>query len=153
MLCFNDESHLSCFQGCSFNYDDDDDKLCCLDGLTLLFRIFSLISEASITPETFAVLLFLIFSLISEALITPETFAEVLCDDLDLPAASFVSPIAQAIRQQSKQFDIEPEIVLNEQKDQRIIIKVFIFLVNIIQLYAGKSNLQAISLSSHPQNH
>lgn len=62
--------------------------------------------------------------LLLETLISPETFAEVLCDDLDLPPTSFVSAIAQAIRQQSKQFDVEPEILLNEQKDQRIIIKV-----------------------------
>lgn len=68
----------------------------------------------------------IILLLFSETLITPETFAEVLCDDLDLPPASFVTAIAQAIRQQSKQFDVEPEIVLNEQKDQRIIIKVHI---------------------------
>lgn len=60
-------------------------------------------------------------------MITPETFAEVLCDDLDLPATSFVTAIAQAIRQQAKQFEVEPEITLNEQKDQRIVIKVFFF--------------------------
>ncbi|KAK3710163.1 hypothetical protein QZH41_010565 [Actinostola sp. cb2023] len=67
----------------------------------------------------------------NETLITPETFAEVLCDDLDLSATSFVSAIAQAIGQQSKQFDVEPEIVLNVQKDQRIIIKLNIHVGNI----------------------
>ena len=61
---------------------------------------------------------------ISETLITPEVFSEVLCDDLDLPLASFVPAIAQAIRQQVKQFSAEPEIVLDEQTDQRVIIKV-----------------------------
>ncbi|XP_032238512.2 SWI/SNF-related matrix-associated actin-dependent regulator of chromatin subfamily B member 1 isoform X2 [Nematostella vectensis] len=67
----------------------------------------------------------------NETQIAPETFAEVLCDDLDLPPSSFVPAIAQAIRQQVKQYDVEPEIALTEQKDQRIIIKLNIHVGNI----------------------
>lgn len=51
-------------------------------------------------------------------------FAEVLCDDLDLPPASFVPAVVQAIRQQIKQFDTDSEIMLDQQTDQRVIIKV-----------------------------
>ena len=51
-------------------------------------------------------------------------FAEVLCDDLDLPAASFVPAVVQAIRQQIKQFDTDSEITLDQQTDQRVTIKV-----------------------------
>lgn len=59
-----------------------------------------------------------------ETLISPEVFAEVLCDDLDLPAASFVPAVVQAIRQQIKQFDTDSEILLDQQTDQRVTIKV-----------------------------
>lgn len=52
-------------------------------------------------------------------------FAEVLCDDLDLPAASFVPAVVQAIRQQIKQFDTDSEITVDKQSDQRVIIKVW----------------------------
>lgn len=52
-------------------------------------------------------------------------FAEVLCDDLDLPPASFVPAVVQAIRQQIKQFDSDSEITLDKQTDQRVIIKVW----------------------------
>ena len=65
---------------------------------------------------------FVLFSL--ETLISPEVFAEVLCDDLDLPAASFVPAVVQAIRQQIKQFDTDSEITVDKQSDQRVIIKV-----------------------------
>lgn len=51
-------------------------------------------------------------------------FAEVLCDDLDLPPASFVPAVVQAIRQQIKQLDTDSEIMLDQQTDQRVIIKV-----------------------------
>ena len=61
---------------------------------------------------------------LAETLISPEVFAEVLCDDLDLPAASFVPAVVQAIRQQIKQFDTDSEIALDQQSDQRVIIKV-----------------------------
>lgn len=60
----------------------------------------------------------------AETLISPEVFAEVLCDDLDLPPASFVPAVVQAIRQQIKQFDTDSEIMLDQQTDQRVIIKV-----------------------------
>lgn len=60
-----------------------------------------------------------------ETLISPEVFAEVLCDDLDLPPASFVPAVVQAIRQQIKQFDTDSEITVDKQSDQRVIIKVW----------------------------
>lgn len=66
---------------------------------------------------------FILFLL--ETLISPEVFAEVLCDDLDLPPASFVPAVVQAIRQQIKQFDTDSEITLDKQSDQRVIIKVW----------------------------
>lgn len=65
--------------------------------------------------------------LVVETLISPEVFAEVLCDDLDLPAASFVPAVVQAIRQQIKQFDTDSEILLDQQTDQRVTIKVQAF--------------------------
>ena len=58
-------------------------------------------------------------------------FAEVLCDDLDLPAASFVPAVVQAIRQQIKQFDTDSEITVDKQSDQRVIIKVW-YMNNVI---------------------
>lgn len=45
-----------------------------------------------------------------------------LCDDLDLPAMSFVPAIAQSIRQQIDSFPTDN--LLDEQTDQRIILKV-----------------------------
>lgn len=59
---------------------------------------------------------------ISESLITPEQFAEVLCDDLDLNPLPFVPAIAQSIRQQIEAFNNDN--ILDEQHDQRVIIKV-----------------------------
>ncbi|KAM7443546.1 SWI SNF [Porites harrisoni] len=67
----------------------------------------------------------------NETLISPEVFAEVLCDDLDLPPASFVPAVVQAIRQQIKQFDTDSEIMLDQQTDQRVIIKLNIHVGNI----------------------
>ncbi|KAJ7387169.1 SWI SNF, matrix associated, actin dependent regulator of chromatin, sub b, member 1 [Desmophyllum pertusum] len=67
----------------------------------------------------------------NETLISPEVFAEVLCDDLDLPAASFVPAVVQAIRQQIKQFDTDSEITVDKQSDQRVIIKLNIHVGNI----------------------
>lgn len=58
----------------------------------------------------------------SEQLITPEQFAEVLCDDLDLPAISFVPAIAQSIRQQIDAFPTDN--LLEDQTDQRVVLKV-----------------------------
>lgn len=57
-----------------------------------------------------------------ESLITPEQFAEVLCDDLDLNPLPFVPAIAQSIRQQIEAF--HNDNILDEQHDQRVIIKV-----------------------------
>jgi len=58
----------------------------------------------------------------AEQLITPEQFAEILCDDLDLNPAHFLSAISQAIRQQIDTFPMDN--ILEEQEDQRVIIKV-----------------------------
>jgi len=58
----------------------------------------------------------------TESLITPEQFAEVLCDDLDLNPLPFVPAIAQSIRQQIEAFNNDN--ILDEQHDQRVIIKV-----------------------------
>ena len=69
-------------------------------------------------------------SLTLEKLITPESFAEVLCDDLDLPVSTFVPAIVQSMQQQLKQHTTaEPEIKIDEQPDQRVIIKVIMNLV------------------------
>lgn len=58
----------------------------------------------------------------NEQIITPEQFAEVLCDDLDLPGASFVPAIAQSIRTQIEAFPTDN--ILEEQTDQRVVLKV-----------------------------
>lgn len=57
-----------------------------------------------------------------EQLITPEQFAEILCDDLDLNPAHFLPAISQAIRQQIDAYPIDN--ILEEQADQRVIVKV-----------------------------
>lgn len=54
---------------------------------------------------------------------TPEMFAEILCDDLDLSPLTFVPAIASAIRQQIESYPTDSSI-LDEQMDQRVIIKV-----------------------------
>ncbi|KAG5886550.1 hypothetical protein JTB14_012768 [Gonioctena quinquepunctata] len=59
----------------------------------------------------------------NESLITPEQFAEVLCDDLDLNPLTFVPAIAQTIRQQLEAFPPEPPSIIEENCDQRVIIK------------------------------
>ncbi|XP_011498221.1 PREDICTED: SWI/SNF-related matrix-associated actin-dependent regulator of chromatin subfamily B member 1 [Ceratosolen solmsi marchali] len=64
----------------------------------------------------------------NESLITPEQFAEVLCDDLDLNPLTFVPSIAQAIRQQIEAFP--QEAILEDQCDQRVIIKLNIHVGN-----------------------
>ncbi|KAF3423320.1 LOW QUALITY PROTEIN: hypothetical protein E2986_00094 [Frieseomelitta varia] len=64
----------------------------------------------------------------NESLITPEQFAEVLCDDLDLNPLTFVPAIAQAIRQQIEAFP--QETILEDQCDQRVIIKLNIHVGN-----------------------
>lgn len=73
--------------------------------------------------------LFKYFILI-ESLITPEQFAEVLCDDLDLNPLTFVPAIAQAIRQQLDAFPTEPPSIIEENCDQRVIIKLNIHVGN-----------------------
>lgn len=65
----------------------------------------------------------------NEISITPEQFAEILCDDLDLPAPSFVPAIAQSIRQQIEAFPTES--ILDQQTDQRVLIKLNIHVGNI----------------------
>jgi len=68
-------------------------------------------------------LLNMIFGLPSaEALVTPEQFAEILCDDLDLNPTTFVPAVAQSIRQQVEAFPTDS--IMDEQSDQRVIIKV-----------------------------
>lgn len=57
-----------------------------------------------------------------EKLMTPEMFAEILCDDLDLNPLAFVPAIASAIRQQIESYPTDS--ILEEQADQRVIIKV-----------------------------
>ncbi|XP_050521124.1 SWI/SNF-related matrix-associated actin-dependent regulator of chromatin subfamily B member 1 isoform X2 [Daktulosphaira vitifoliae] len=64
----------------------------------------------------------------NESLITPEQFAEVLCDDLDLNPLPFVPAIAQSIRQQIEAF--QNDNILDEQHDQRVIIKLNIHVGN-----------------------
>jgi predicted Zn-dependent protease with MMP-like domain len=61
-------------------------------------------------------------SLLTEQLISPEQFAEILCDDLDLNPVHFVTAISQTIRQQVEAFPTDN--ILEEQTDQRIILKV-----------------------------
>lgn len=65
----------------------------------------------------------------NEISITPEQFAEILCDDLDLPAQAFVPAIAQSIRQQIEAFPTES--ILDQQTDQRVLIKLNIHVGNI----------------------
>jgi len=67
----------------------------------------------------------------NETLITPESFAEVFCDDLDLPANSFVPAVATAIQQQIKQNSSESELNLEDVRDQRVIIKLNIHVGNV----------------------
>lgn len=64
----------------------------------------------------------------NESLITPEQFAEVLCDDLDLNPLPFVPAIAQSIRQQIEAFNNDN--ILDDQHDQRVIIKLNIHVGN-----------------------
>jgi len=64
----------------------------------------------------------------NETLITPEQFAEILCDDLDLNPLTFVPAIAQSIRQQVDAFPVDN--IIDEQADQRIVIKLNIHVGN-----------------------
>lgn len=64
-----------------------------------------------------------------EISITPEQFAEILCDDLELPAQSFVPAITQSIKQQIEAF--QTENILDQQTDLRVLIKLNIHVGNI----------------------
>ncbi|XP_013144822.1 PREDICTED: SWI/SNF-related matrix-associated actin-dependent regulator of chromatin subfamily B member 1-A [Papilio polytes] len=66
----------------------------------------------------------------NESIITPEQFAEVLCDDLELNTVTFIPAIASSIRQQIDAFPNEPPAILEEQSDQRVIIKLNIHVGN-----------------------
>uniref|UniRef100_A0AAX7VW84 SWI/SNF Subunit INI1 DNA binding domain-containing protein n=1 Tax=Astatotilapia calliptera TaxID=8154 RepID=A0AAX7VW84_ASTCA len=65
----------------------------------------------------------------NEKLISPEMFAEILCDDLDLNPLAFVPAIASAIRQQIESYPTDS--LLEDQTDQRVIIKLNIHVGNI----------------------
>uniref|UniRef100_A0A674EG38 SWI/SNF-related matrix-associated actin-dependent regulator of chromatin subfamily B member 1 n=2 Tax=Salmo trutta TaxID=8032 RepID=A0A674EG38_SALTR len=65
----------------------------------------------------------------NEKLMTPEMFAEILCDDLDLNPLAFVPAITSAIRQQIESYPTDS--ILDEQTDQRVIIKLNIHVGNI----------------------
>ncbi|KAE8291753.1 SWI/SNF-related matrix-associated actin-dependent regulator of chromatin subfamily B member 1 [Larimichthys crocea] len=65
----------------------------------------------------------------NEKLMTPEMFAEILCDDLDLNPLAFVPAIASAIRQQIESYPTDS--ILEDQADQRVIIKLNIHVGNI----------------------
>ncbi|XP_030872937.1 SWI/SNF-related matrix-associated actin-dependent regulator of chromatin subfamily B member 1 [Leptonychotes weddellii] len=62
-------------------------------------------------------------------LMTPEMFSEILCDDLDLNPLTFVPAIASAIRQQIESYPTDS--ILEDQSDQRVIIKLNIHVGNI----------------------
>ena len=68
---------------------------------------------------------FFAFLTFPEKLMTPEMFAEILCDDLDLNPLAFVPAIASAIRQQIESYPTDS--ILEEQSDQRVIIKVTLY--------------------------
>lgn len=59
-------------------------------------------------------------------LVTPEQFAEVLCDDLDINPTMFIPAISQSIRQQVDAYAFPTDNLLEDQSDQRVIIKVSI---------------------------
>ncbi|CAJ0930324.1 unnamed protein product [Ranitomeya imitator] len=66
---------------------------------------------------------------VGKKLMTPEMFAEILCDDLDLNPLAFVPAIASAIRQQIESYPTDS--ILEDQSDQRVIIKLNIHVGNI----------------------
>ncbi|KRX62364.1 SWI/SNF-related matrix-associated actin-dependent regulator of chromatin subfamily B member 1 [Trichinella nativa] len=65
----------------------------------------------------------------NESVITPEMFAEILCDDLELPPASFIPAIAQSIRQQLDAFCADN--LLSDEPDQRVILKLNVHVGNL----------------------
>ncbi|XP_078087575.1 SWI/SNF-related matrix-associated actin-dependent regulator of chromatin subfamily B member 1-like isoform X2 [Mustelus asterias] len=66
----------------------------------------------------------------NEKLISPEMFAEILCDDLDLNPLNFVPAVASAIRQQVESYPMDS--ILEDQTDQRVIIKLNTHVGNIL---------------------
>lgn len=81
---------------------------------------------------------------------TPEMFAEILCDDLDLNPLAFVPAIASAIRQQIESYPTDS--ILEDQADQRVIIKVSFHTVRRTTVYTPcsvvKESLAYIPISS-----
>ena len=67
-------------------------------------------------------MIWLYFIYLPEQLISPEQFAEILCDDLDLSPVTFVPAIASQIRAQIESYPVDN--LLEDQKDQRVILKV-----------------------------
>lgn len=67
----------------------------------------------------------------NETQITPEQFGEILCDDLDLNPINFIPAIAGAIRQQIESTTTAEAVAVENQFDQRVIIKLNIHVGNI----------------------
>lgn len=63
----------------------------------------------------------------NEQLITPQMFAQVMCEDLELPIASFLGPITQQIQQQ---LNSHQEIVPIDEPDQRAVLKLHVHVGN-----------------------
>lgn len=63
----------------------------------------------------------------ADTLLSPDQFAEILCDDLELPNASFAPAIASSIRQQCEQFSMD--MIPEDEEDRRVIIKVWVIVV------------------------
>jgi len=70
---------------------------------------------------------------LNEQLITPEDFADILCDDIDIPAATFSPLIAGSIRSQLQEYESMAAIELPED-DCRVVIQ--------LDLQLGKQNLR-----------
>lgn len=78
---------------------------------------------------------------------TPEMFAEILCDDLDLNPLAFVPAIASAIRQQIESYPTDS--ILEDQADQRVIIKVTLYTPNSSYLVSFNVFLPHITQSNN----
>ncbi|KAE9553528.1 hypothetical protein FO519_003277 [Halicephalobus sp. NKZ332] len=63
----------------------------------------------------------------NEQLITPQMFAQIMCEDLELPIASFLHPITQQIQQQ---LNAHQEIVPIDEPDLRAVLKLHIHVGN-----------------------
>ena len=78
-------------------------------------------------------------------------FAEILCEDLELPPLAFVPAIKQAIRTQIDAFPTDTSI-LEGQTDQRVILKVRIWIMNPWPFPSGIcASYKASSPASPPQ--